>query len=275
MSANFIYAAGIRLLRTSADRPPGAVTPAERRMRLTAELVSRAVGDAAEPGTKAWQFSPTDAEYDSIAHALLARRPPGGDVWVFAYGSLIWKPACEIAEERVAVARGWHRAVCLGWDRHFRGSSERPGLMLALDHGGMCTGVAQRLPADAIEGNLDRLLRREIVCTPSPFPPRWITVATTGGPVRAIAFAMDRRSPAYIRGLSADEIADVLAVAAGQWGSMAEYLHNTVSHLERRGIADRFLWRMQELVAERIEAASAQRFRPVASHQQAFCNPQP
>jgi cation transport protein ChaC len=126
----------------------------------------------------------------------------------------------------------------------------------------------------ALAANLDRLLRREIVCTPSPFPPRWINVATASGPVRAIAFAMDRNSQAYVSGLSAEEIADVLAVASGHWGSMAEYLHNTVSHLQRRGIADRFLWRMQELVAERIEAASSHRRWPMTSQDQALCSPQ-
>ena len=180
-------------------------------------------------------------------------------MWVFAYGSLIWKPACDIVEQRVAVARGWHRAFCLGWDRRFRGTKERPGLMLALDRGGTCKGVVQRLPPDAVEANLDKLLRREMLTRPSPFPPRWVSVQTAAGSVRAITFAMDRQSDAYVGGLSAEEIADVLAVAVGHWGSMAEYLHNTVKHLAELGINDRFLWRMQELVAERIEAATGTR----------------
>ena len=93
---------------------------------------------------------------------LLAAGPESGEVWVFAYGSLIWKPACDIAEQRVAVAHGWHRAFCLGWDRWFRGNPDGPGLMLALDRGGTCDGVAQRLPADAVEPELRKLLRREM-----------------------------------------------------------------------------------------------------------------
>ncbi len=78
---------------------------------------------------------------------------------------------------------------------------------------------------------------------------------TADGPLRAITFAMDRKSDGYVSGLSTEEIADVLAVAVGHWGSMAEYLYNTVKHLEALGIDDRYLWRMQELVAARIEAA--------------------
>ena len=127
--------------------------------------------------------------------------------------------------------------------------------MLALDHGGTCRGVVQRLPSDAVGANLDRLLRREMVLKQSPFPPRWVSVQTDSGPLRAITFAMDRKSDGYVSGLSAEEIADVLAVAVGHWGSMAEYLHNTVKHLAALGIEDRYLWRMQELVAARIEAA--------------------
>ena len=128
--------------------------------------------------------------------------------------------------------------------------------MLALDHGGSCEGIVQRLPPDAVEANLDKLLRREIVTRPSPFPPRWVDVETASGAVRAITFAMDRKSDFYVTGLSVEEIADVLAVAVGHFGSMAEYLHNTVRHLQELGIDDRYLWRLQELVAERIEAAS-------------------
>jgi len=177
-------------------------------------------------------------------------------VWVFAYGSLIWNPACAIVEQRVAVAHGWHRAFCLGWDRWFRGSDEWPGLMLALDRGGTCNGVAQRLPADAVEANLGKLLRREMPFRPSPFPPRWLNVETIAGPLRAITFAIDRKSNAYVAGLPVEKIADVLATAVGHRGSMAEYLFNTVAHLEALRIDDQLLWRLQELVAERIEAAA-------------------
>jgi cation transport protein ChaC len=224
-----------------------------RRMQLTGELIARVADPSTDPRPEPDQTAVDCVEYSRIARPLLAGAPAQGEVWIFAYGSLIWKPACDILEQQLAVAHGWHRDFCLGWDRRFRGNPEHPGLMLALDHGGSCRGVVQRLPPNAVEANLDRLLRREIWTTPSPFPPRWVTVKTARGPLRAITFAMDRKSKAYIAGLSPEDIADVLAVASGRWGSMAEYLHNTVKHLEELGIHDRYLWRLQALVAERIE----------------------
>ena len=94
-----------------------------------------------------------------------------------------------------------------------------------------------------------------------PFPPHWVDVETDGEPLRAIAFAINRDSDAYVNGLSDAAVADVLAVAVGHWGSMAEYLHNTVPHLETLGIRDAYLWRLQELVAERIEATAGMAVR--------------
>jgi cation transport protein ChaC len=231
-------------------------------MRLTAELVARVGRPVADPGPLPGRVYATERDHAAVREALLADRPADGDVYVFAYGSLIWKPASAIVAQEVAVARGWHRAFCLGWDRRYRGNPERPGLMLALDRGGTCTGVVQRLPSHDVEASLDKLLRREMPIYPSPFPPRWVRVETATGPLRAITFAMDRKSDAYVTGLSIEEIADVLACAVGHWGSMAEYLHNTVAHLEELGISDGFLWQMQELVAKRIEARTRARSAP-------------
>jgi cation transport protein ChaC len=127
--------------------------------------------------------------------------------------------------------------------------------MLALDHGGSCKGVLYRLPPDAVEDNLRKLLKREMSMKPSAFPPRWVTVESEEGPIRAVTFCIDRKSPRYVSGLSEEQIADVLARATGSRGSMAEYLHATVAHLEQLGIRDHHLWRLQALVAERIDAA--------------------
>jgi cation transport protein ChaC len=265
MSANLINAATVGWpTRLTRERAAASRAPS-RRMRLTRELISRVARHVEDPGPLPGSVPPVDADYEATSRALLANRPASGEVWIFAYGSLIWKPAFTVVEQRVAMLRGWHRAFCLGWDRRFRGSTEWPGLMLALDRGGACKGVVQRLPPDAVETSLDKLLRREMVTRPSPFPPRWVNLRTSAGPLRAITFAMDRRSDAYITGLSAEEIADVLAKAVGYLGSMAEYLHNTVKHLEELGIGDTYLWRLQELVAERIEAPTGGRFGSQAS----------
>jgi cation transport protein ChaC len=129
--------------------------------------------------------------------------------------------------------------------------------MLSLDHGGQCKGVAYRLPPDAVEENLGRLLRREMRAKPAAHAPRWLTIHTNDAPLRAITFVINRKGGRYVRGLSLEEIADALASAAGPVGSMADYLHSTVDHLENLGIHDKHLWRLQELVGERIEAAAA------------------
>ena len=94
-------------------------------------------------------------------------------LWLFAYGSLIWKPEVEHVEERVGTARGWHRSFCLRLIR-WRGTKEQPGLMMALDRGGQCKGVAYRLVGHTVEAQLGKLFRREMSVKPSTNMPRWI-----------------------------------------------------------------------------------------------------
>ncbi len=128
--------------------------------------------------------------------------------------------------------------------------------MLALDHGGQSEGVVYRLPPEAIEANLGKLFRREMLLKPDPLLPIWADVETERGPVRAITFVIDREGRYYVGGLSVERIAEVLAVAAGHVGSMADYLYQTVKALQELQIHDEHLWQLQELVAERIEAAN-------------------
>lgn len=224
-------------------------------MRLSERHLALLRREIADPGPQLVDgFRPaTDADYDGIVAEMLRTRPPG-PFWLFGYGSLIWKPetAYEVAEQ--VVARGWHRRFCLGWDYRFRGSKETPGVMLALDRGGQCRGVIYRLPEAELEAELHKLIRREMSMVPSAFPWRFIDVVATDGRKRALTFAMNRRSGRYVAGLSDEALADVLATAVGFRGSMAEYLFSTVSKLEELGIHDKNLWRLQELVAERIEA---------------------
>lgn len=229
---------------------------APRQMRLTAEHVRRVHRDIPDPGHQLLEgYRPaTDSDYADIVNEMLRTRPPGPFL-LFAYGSLIWNPATDYAESGQAVARGWHRRFCLGWDHRFRGSREAPGLMLALDRGGQCRGMLYALPEARLEAQLHLLIRREMTMVPSAFPWRWIDVVTTEAPLRALTFAMDRKSGRYVANLSEEQLADVLASAVGYRGSMAEYLFSTVAKLEELGIHDRNLWRLQALVADRIDAA--------------------
>jgi cation transport protein ChaC len=124
-------------------------------MRLTAAHVARVHREIADPGLQVLPGfrAATDEDFAQIVGEMLATRPPG-PLWLFGYGSLIWRPETAFVQTRQAVARGWHRRFCLGWDYRFRGSRETPGLMLALDHGGQCRGVIYRLPEDGIEAEL-------------------------------------------------------------------------------------------------------------------------
>jgi cation transport protein ChaC len=222
-------------------------------MRLTPQLVARIAPYAGDPPPLPG-IPPTDADFQEAVRELLQTAPSPQDVWLFAYGSLLWKPACEAIDRQTGTLLGWHRSFCLGWDRWFRGSEQFPGLMLSLDRGGQCRGAVYRLPPDAVEANLEKLLRREMRIKPAAHVPRWVKVKTADGPLPAIAFVINRKSDRYISGLSLDEIVNTLATAAGPVGTMAEYLHSTVSHLEALGLHDSHLWHLQELVAQRIEA---------------------
>lgn len=225
-----------------------------RQMRLSERHVELMRREMPDPGLMPGYQQSTEEDYARVTAHLLGHLSATDPVWVFAYGSLIWKPACEFVEVRTGIVRGWHRAFCLGWNTRFRGSDEAPGLMLALDRGGSCKGALYRLPPGNIAPNFRKLLEREMSLKPSPFPPRWVKVESEEGPIRAVTFCIDRRSGRYVSGLSEEEVADVLARAVGHRGSMAEYLYATVKHLEDMGIRDHHLWRLQELVAERIEA---------------------
>jgi glutathione-specific gamma-glutamylcyclotransferase len=223
---------------------------AARRMALTAELVTRNRSLLEDAGPEPWEHH-TDEDYDAIVADMLASHLRGKDAWLFAYGSLIWKPAVTHIEERRGTVHGWHRSFCFKVFRH-RGTLEKPGLMMALDRGGQCTGMLYRLRGDNLREQLSMLFRREFTVKPVNSMPRWIKVTSGQETLQAIAFVMNRHSPAYVGRLSMEDKADILAKACGHEGSCAEYLYNTVFHLEERGIHDRYLWRLQQLVADRL-----------------------
>src|SRR3569623_2675853 len=174
---------------------------APRQMRLTERhvaLLRRELPEVTEPMPGYERMN--DDDYVRVLAELMGGITAGAAFWIFAYGSLIWKPACEVVEMRTGIVRGWHRAFCLGWNTRFRGSDEAPGLMLALAPGGACKGVLYRMPPDAVEPSLKKLREREMGFNPSPFPPRWAKVETEEGITRAITFCIDRKSPRYITG---------------------------------------------------------------------------
>ena len=228
------------------------VTPAKViNMKLTAELVAWVERMEPDPGPEPGTTEHTEAEFDAMVEELLSEYKPE-ELWVFAYGSLIWNPEFKFLENRSAKANGWHRSFCLQLTR-WRGTRELPALMLALDRGGSCKGIVYRLPAEDHVGQVGLLMRREIDANPPTNVPRWISVKTDRGTVRALAFVADPEGKAYAGKQPLKNVAHVLARAAGHWGSSAQYLFRTVTMLEEHGIRDRNMWRIQSLVAQEIE----------------------
>ncbi|HEV7276372.1 MAG TPA: gamma-glutamylcyclotransferase [Devosiaceae bacterium] len=224
--------------------------PTRNRMDLTEELVALVERIEPDPGPLPGIADPTEDDYLNTAATLLAQHRPA-PLWLFAYGSLIWKPEVEHLSHVPATAHGWHRRFCMQITR-WRGTLEVPGLMMQLDRGGSCAGVAYRLPDEDHHGQIVRLLRRELDGNPATNVPRWIEVASPDGPVTALTFVAAPGGPRYAGRLPLQEVARTLARAAGHWGSTAAYLYNTVLKLEEHGIRDRNLWALQAMVAEEI-----------------------
>ncbi len=222
-------------------------------MALTPELVSRLKTPAADCGPAPNEVLCGDADYAEILAEVLAGKPPG-DLWLFAYGSLIWRPACPDEERRPALLRGHHRQFCM-WTRRFRATPQRPGLMLALDRGGQCRGLALRLPEKTMAQDLEKVLRRELIMKPAAYLPRWLKLETAEGPLTALGFIINRQSPRYAGRIPEEKAAAIIAGAVGHVGSCAEYLMHTVAHLEELGLRDNRLWRLQALVAKELAAA--------------------
>ncbi|NYT35677.1 gamma-glutamylcyclotransferase [Allopusillimonas soli] len=186
----------------------------------------------------------TEAERKASLQAALAHWKPDQDVWVYGYGSLIWRPEFDFTEKRIALLHGYHRALCL-WSRVNRGTPDQPGLVFGLDVGGSCRGMAFRIPAASVPADMEALWRREM---PSgAYIPKWINCRTDQGAISALAFTMNRNTDAYVRGLSNEHLLHIVRNAHGSYGPCVEYVLETADALKRSNIHDK---RLQALVGQ-------------------------
>jgi len=183
----------------------------------------------------------TEDEMAALLDGILAQHDPAQDLWVFGYGSLIWNPAFEHAEQRAALLHGWHRRFCLKLLMG-RGTPETPGLMLALDRGGACKGVAFRIEAAKVRQELWILWQREMFG--GAYNARWVTLHAGAQKFSAVTFVINRAHPRYVRELSVAQTAALIATGAGDLGTCREYLENTVAHLAALGFSDAGLARI-------------------------------
>lgn len=160
------------------------------------------------------------------------------DLWVFAYGSLMWDPAMEFEEVRRAHTPSYARDFCL-WDEGARGSVEHPGLMLAISQGDGCSGLAFRIAADRLDRETFVLFRREMIA--DAYVPTWLELETDQGPVEALSFAA-RTGHARIRpGLGLEVQASMIALASGFLGSNLDYLNGVQAQLHELGLEDAYV----------------------------------
>jgi cation transport protein ChaC len=174
---------------------------------------------------------------------------PGEDFWVFGYGSLIWNPGFPHLEVRAGRLRGYHRHFCV-YSHVYRGTPKCPGLVLGLDRGGSCAGLAYRVPAAAAAGTIDYLYEREMIT--AVYLPKWVRVGTEEGPIKAATFVVDTEHKQYAGRLPTERIVDLILQGAGRNGPCVDYLENTVSHLRALGLSDRPLERLRQLVEARL-----------------------
>ena len=161
------------------------------------------------------------------------------DFWVFGYGSLIWNPGFDHLERRRATLHGLHRSLCIYSWVH-RGTRENPGLVLGLDRGGSCHGVAMRVCKTNREEVVDYLRARELVT--SVYLECWRKVSLDSGDVvPALVYRADQRSPQYAQGLSLDAQTEIVKGASGGSGNNVDYVRSTVSAMRKEGIKDHAL----------------------------------
>lgn len=167
------------------------------------------------------------------------------DLWIFGYGSLIWRPDFDFAERRPALVHGWHRALKM-WSRINRGTPERPGLVFGLLSGGCCRGVVFRVAREHGGRTLSALWSREMAT--AVYDPRWLVAHTPEGQVRALAFTLSRSSPSHTGELTEEEYRAIFEAACGIYGTTHDYAHRTLEELRRHNIRDRNLERLLRLI---------------------------
>lgn len=192
----------------------------------------------------------SEAQLQASILETLKRQKPDSDVWLFAYGSLIWNPIFHFVEYRVGTIYGWHRRFCL-WTPIGRGTPDHPGLVLGLDRGGSCRGIVYRIAA----ANVSELLlvwRREMVV--GSYIPRWVKVFNGEQEIEAIAFTVNRQHSSYAGNISLETTVESIATAAGDLGSSADYLSQTVDGLISVGIKDKQLLLLRDRVLKIMNA---------------------
>lgn len=169
-------------------------------------------------------------------------------LWIFGYGSLLWKPGFEVAREEPALLAGYRRAFCL-WSVHYRGTEEFPGLVLGLDEDADAStrGLALFAAPEIAAETLQYIRDRELISY--AYAEHWVTLDLGNGEqVEAVTYVMDRSNPQYCPPMSLEEQAEIIAQAVGSVGPNADYLFETNKRLAALGQDDPELQQLEKLV---------------------------
>lgn len=163
--------------------------------------------------------------------------------WIFGYGSLMWRPGFEHIASEPGLIRGLHRKLCVYSHVH-RGTPEKPGLVLGLDHGGSCHGIAYQIDPERWEDTLAYLRAREQVTMVYLERQKTVTLLNSARNVQAITYIVDRRHHQYAGALPEEELVSHVLNGKGVSGHCIDYVVNTVTHLREMNIRDDTLERL-------------------------------
>jgi cation transport protein ChaC len=195
------------------------------------------------------RIASTDDELAVTRSDALRSHRAGSDLWVFAYGSLMWNPAITVVESRRATLAGWHRSFCLDLPGG-RGSPDRPGLMCALVPSGHCLGVALRIAAADVEAETVILWLREMAF--GAYDASLMPITVGGQRVEGLVFVAQ---PSVVVQLDLDEQARRIARAKGAVGTNSDYLFRLAEALRSHDLEDAYITSLAARVRKRLTAS--------------------
>jgi glutathione-specific gamma-glutamylcyclotransferase len=185
--------------------------------------------------------------------------PANEDLWVFGYGSLMWRPDFPYLERVPARLIGLHRALCVYSFVH-RGTPEKPGLVLGLDRGGACRGIAYRVAAEDRDRTVVYLRAREQVTSVYIETSRRVRLsASPPRDVTALIFLVDRSHAQYAGRLDIEHQIHLVRQGHGRSGANLDYVLSTVAEIEAQGCRDSKL----HAIAERLKGRQASTPMPI------------
>lgn len=230
----------------------GRLTPVHASgLRLTDEVLAEWDAQARCEGLPAnWRLP--DCDVERSRREVLAGLAAHDDLWVFAYGSLVWNPGFHFDEVRRASLQGFARRFALSTTIG-RGTPDCPGLVLTLQRDtGHCQGLAFRIPSALVEAESRLLWRREMIH--GSYCPVLLPLQTPQGLVQALVLTANTAHPHHCGDLSMQATAATIARACGRIGSNRAYLDQLVAQFGVLGIADDYVCTL----AAMVETASAQ-----------------